>query len=61
MQTVQEAFIEFEKDSVRVPTAQNDRAKEVEVRSAVETHLEELFVRAFLAGSYARARSRPSG
>jgi hypothetical protein len=56
VQTVQEAFIEFEKDSVRVPKAQNDRAKQVhpEVRSAVEEHLGELFLRAFLAGSYAR-------
>jgi hypothetical protein len=53
---VQEAFVEFEKNSVRVPKAQNDRAKRVhpEVRSAVEKGLGELFMRAFLAGSYAR-------
>lgn len=53
--TVQDAFIEYEK-KIRVPSWQNDRAKEVhpEVRAAVEADLGELFVRAFLAGSYAR-------
>src|SRR4051794_20545806 len=56
VQIVQDAFVEFERDSVRVPKWQNDRAKNVhpKVRAAVEKHLGELFVRAFLAGSYAR-------
>lgn len=56
VQSVQEAFIEFEKKAVRVPDWQNQRAKEVhpEVRAAVEKDLGELFDRAFLAGSYAR-------
>lgn len=54
--TVQQAFEEFEKDKVRVPSWQNDRAKEVhpDIREAVEADLGELFERAFLAGSYAR-------
>jgi hypothetical protein len=56
VETVQQAFIEFEKQAVRVPSWQNDRAKEVHpaVREAVEDDLGELFQRAFLAGSYAR-------
>ena len=53
--TVQQAFEEYEK-KVRVPKKDADRAKEVHpaVRAAVEKHLDELFSRAFLAGSYAR-------
>jgi len=56
VQTVQDAFKEFEKQSVRVPAWQNDRAKEVhpEIRAAVEADLGDLFIRAYLAGSYAR-------
>jgi hypothetical protein len=56
IKTVQQAFEQFEKDSVRVPSAQNDRAKDVhpDIRKAVEQELGELFNRAFLAGSYAR-------
>lgn len=54
--TVQQAFEEFEKTKVRVPAWQNERAKEVHpaVRAAIKEHLGDTFVRAFLAGSYAR-------
>lgn len=54
--TVQQAFEEFEKQTVQVPTGQNDRAKDLhpDIRDAVKADLGELFNRAFLSGSYAR-------
>lgn len=56
VESVQQAFTEFERKAVRVPDAQNARAKDLhpKIRVAVEEHLGELFERAFLAGSYAR-------
>ena len=56
IETVQEAFIEFEQDTARVPEAQNKRAKEVHplVTAAIKADLGDLFNRAFLAGSYKR-------
>lgn len=56
IQTVQEAFIEFEQTTARVPEAQNKRAKEVypQVIEAIKADLGDLFNRAFLAGSYKR-------
>lgn len=54
--SVQDAFLEFEQTVARVPVWQNDRAKEVHplIRAAVEAALGYRFERAFLAGSYAR-------
>lgn len=54
--TVQEAFTEFEKQTARVPDAQNKRAQEVHpiVTDAIKADLGDLFNRAFLAGSYRR-------
>lgn len=54
--TVQGAFESYEKNVVRIPAAQNDRAKEVHplVRAAVEKALGPLYIRSVLAGSYAR-------
>ncbi len=56
IETVQEAFIEFERETARVPEAQNARAKEVHpvVVEAIKADLGDLFNRAFLAGSYRR-------
>jgi hypothetical protein len=56
IETVQEAFIEFEQETARVPEAQNARAKEVHplIRDAIKADLGDLFNRAFLAGSYKR-------
>lgn len=56
IETVQEAFVEFEQETARVPEAQDARAKEVHpvVTAAIKTDLGDLFNRAFLAGSYRR-------
>jgi hypothetical protein len=56
IETVQEAFSEFEQETARVPAAENARAKEVhpEVTAAIKADLGDLFDRAFLAGSYKR-------
>jgi hypothetical protein len=56
IETVQDAFIEFEQQTARVPDAQNARAKEVhpDVVAAIKADLGDLFDRAFLAGSYRR-------
>lgn len=56
IEMVQEAFIEFEEETARVPDSENKRAKEVhpEVRKAIKSDLGDLFDRAFLAGSYKR-------
>ena len=53
---VQDAFVEFEREKVRVPAWQNDQAKEVhpKIRESVESALGGLFNRAYLAGSYRR-------
>ncbi len=56
VRSVQEAFIEFEREKVRVPAWQNEQAKKVHprVRGAIEAALGEIFARAYLAGSYRR-------
>jgi hypothetical protein len=56
IETVQEAFEEFERETARVPDAQNSRAKEVhpQITDAIKADLGDLFERAFLAGSYKR-------
>lgn len=56
VETVQDAFVEFEKKAVRVTPAENDRAKDVHptIRDAVEKALGDLLAQSFLAGSYAR-------
>lgn len=56
IETVQEAFAEFEQQAARVPETQNKRAKEVHpvVLEALKADLGDLFDRAFLAGSYRR-------
>ena len=54
VETQQQAFEEFEKDSVRVPISDNDEAKKVhpEIRGTVEEQLE--VIKTFLSGSYSR-------
>ncbi len=54
--SVQDAFVEFEREKVRVPAWQNEQAKEVhpKIREAIESALGDLFSRAYLAGSYRR-------
>jgi hypothetical protein len=56
IKTVQDAFVEFEREKVRVPAWQNDQAKHVHplVRDAVHEALGDRFLRSFLAGSYRR-------
>jgi hypothetical protein len=55
IESVQQAFEEFEADSVRVPDAENKAAKAVhpEIRETLELLLERV-VRTFLSGSYSR-------
>lgn len=54
--SVQDAFVEFEREKVRVPAWQNEQAKKVhpKIREAIESALGDLFSRAYLAGSYRR-------
>jgi hypothetical protein len=54
--TVQQAFEEFERNSVRVPNNENQAAKKVQAdfRDVIETVLGELYADSFLAGSYRR-------
>lgn len=55
VETQQEAFEQFEKDSVRVPASENEEAKKVhpEIRDTVEEKLEQV-IKTFLSGSYSR-------
>ncbi len=56
IRTLQQAFEQFERDSVRVPVHEIDAAKKAhkELRAAVEEALGESCIRTFLAGSYRR-------
>lgn len=56
IETVQEAFIDFEKSTARVPDWQNDKAKTYhpEIRDHVKAGLGPLYKDDFLAGSYRR-------
>jgi hypothetical protein len=56
IETVQEAFLDFEREKVRVPAWQNEQAQKVhpEITRAVEAALGDLFARSFLAGSFRR-------
>lgn len=55
IESQQQAFEKFEKDSVRVPDSQTREAKMVhpEIRSTLEEQLEEV-IKTFLSGSYSR-------
>src|SRR4051812_47058295 len=55
IESVQKAFDQFERESVRVPKAENDAAKEVhpQIRKAVKSELDAI-VDHFLSGSYSR-------
>jgi hypothetical protein len=55
IESQQQAFEKFEKDSVRVPDSENREAKKVhpEIRGTLEEHLEEV-IKTFLSGSYSR-------
>ena len=54
--TLQQAFEQFERGSVRVPVHEIDAARDVQkqLRAAVEEALGQLCIRTFLAGSYRR-------
>jgi hypothetical protein len=56
VKTVQEAFLDFEREKVRVPAWQNEHAQRVhpDITRAVQAALGDLFARSFLAGSYRR-------
>jgi hypothetical protein len=56
IESVQEAFVDFEREKVRVPAWQNEQAQAVhpQITRAVENALGEVFARSFLAGSYRR-------
>ena len=55
IESQQQAFEKFERDSVRVPDSENKEAKKVhpEIRGALEEQLERV-VKTFLSGSYSR-------
>ncbi len=55
IESQQQAFEKFERDSVRVPDSENREAKKVhpEIRGALEEQLERV-VKTFLSGSYSR-------
>lgn len=55
IKTVQQAFEKFEKDTVRVPSEQNEAAKIVhqEIRATISRELPE-YDKSFLSGSYSR-------
>jgi hypothetical protein len=56
VENAQEAFLDFEREKVRVPAWQNEQAQKIhpEVTRAVEDALGDAFARSFLAGSYRR-------
>jgi hypothetical protein len=56
IETVQEAFLDFEREKVRVPAWQNEQAQKVhpQITRALQAVLGDLFARSYLAGSYRR-------
>jgi hypothetical protein len=56
IKSVQEAFVEFEREKVRVPAWQNEQAQAVhpKITQKIEDVLGDVFARSFLAGSYRR-------